>query len=117
MGKSRLESYESILRVLIRKPLTVDSIAYEINMDCIILRQRLDFLIKNSLVEETTYKNKKFYAATKRGASVYKTLNLTKRLEKLETSIRIIDEALQAIPNLSEYVEGKKKRNRKNENY
>lgn len=117
MRKSKLEFYEDILHVLVKKPLTVDSIAYATSMDCVLLQQRLYFLAKTGLVEEITYKKKKFYAVTRRGTAVYKTLNLTKRLEKLETSIRMIDEALQSVPNLSEYVEEKKKKSRKNENY
>ncbi len=103
--------------MLVKKPLTVDSIAYETSMDCVLLQQRLDFLVKNCLVEETRYKKKKFYAVTRRGAAVYKTFSLTKRLKKLETSIRLIDEALRAVPNLSEYIEEKKRKSRKNENY
>jgi hypothetical protein len=42
------------------------------------------------------------YALTKRGLTVYRTLSVTRRLEKLKSSIRMIDEALQAIPSLPE---------------
>ncbi len=52
MPKSKLELYEDVLAALVNKPLTVDAIAYTCGMDCIILRQRLDFLMKNGLVEE-----------------------------------------------------------------
>jgi predicted transcriptional regulator len=100
--KSKLERYEDILQALAGKPSTVDAIAYALNMDCFALRLRLDFLIKNDLVEERSFRNKTCYALTRRGWAIYKTLVITRRLEKLQTSISRIDEALQAIPAISE---------------
>jgi predicted transcriptional regulator len=85
-------------------------------MDCIALRQRLDFLVKNGLVEEN-HKKKTFYALTKRGESIFKTLTITKRLEKLQTTTKMITDALQALPTLSEHNEETPKRKRRNENY
>jgi predicted transcriptional regulator len=116
MRRSKLELYEDVLRALVDKPLTVDSIAYKCNMDCVALRQRLDFLMKNGLVEEN-YKKKTFYALTKRGLAIFKTLTITKRLEKLQATIKMIDDALQSIPALSEHNEETPKRTRRNENY
>ena len=117
MLRSKLELYEDILRALVDKPSTVDKIAYECNMDCVALRQRLDFLVKNGLVEEENCKKKTVYALTRRGLAIFKTLAITRRLEKLQTTMRMIDEALQAIPSLSEYNEENTKRKRRNENY
>jgi predicted transcriptional regulator len=117
MRKSKLELYEDILYALVNKALTVDSIAYACNMDCIALSQRLDFLLKNGLVEERNYKKKTRYALTRRGLAIFKTLAITKRLEKLQTNLKRIDEVLQAIPALSEYNAEKTKRRRQNENY
>ena len=114
MQRSKLELYIDVLHALANKPLTVDSIAYECNMDCVALRQRIDYLIKNGLVEEKLYKKKTVYALTKRGLSIHKTLTITKRLEKLQITIKMIDDALQALPNLSEQ---DKETNRRNENY
>jgi predicted transcriptional regulator len=116
MRRSKLELYENVLHALVKKHLTVDSIAYECNMDCVALRQRLDFLVKNGLVEEN-YKKKTFYALTKRGLSIYKTLTITRRLEKLQTTTKMIDDALQALPAFSEYNEETPRRKRRNENY
>jgi predicted transcriptional regulator len=116
MRRSKLELYEDVLHALVKKPLTVDSIAYECNMDCIALRQRLDFLMKNGLVEEN-HKTKTFYALTKRGLSIFKTLTITRRLEKLQTTSKMIDNAFQALPSLSEHSEETPKRTRRNENY
>lgn len=103
MRRSKLELYEDILTALVNRPLTVDLIAYACNMDCFALRQRLEFLLKNGLVEERNYQKKKRYALTRRGLAIYKTLSLTKHLEKLQTNMKKIDEALQSIPSFSEY--------------
>ena len=116
MRKSKLELYEDVLRALVDKPLTVDSIAYACNMDCIALRQRLDFLIKNELVKEENNKKKTVYALTRRGLAIYRTLTITERLEKLQITIKMIDDALQALPTFSEQSEETPKRQR-NENY
>jgi predicted transcriptional regulator len=110
MRRSKLELYEDILNALANKALTVDSIAYACNMDCIALRQRLNFLMKSGLVEEKRYKKKTRYALTRRGLAIFKTLTITRRLEKLQTTVKKIDEALQALPALSEYNEEKTKR-------
>jgi predicted transcriptional regulator len=117
MRRSKLELYENVLHALVKKHLAVDSIAYECNMDCIALRQRLDFLVKNGLVEEENYKKKTLYALTKRGLSIFKTLTITRRLEKLQTTIKMIDDSLQAFPALSEHNEETPKRTKRNENY
>jgi predicted transcriptional regulator len=103
MRRSKLELYEDMLRALADKPLTVDSIAYRCNMDCVALHQRLDFLVMNGLVKKEDRKKKTFYALTKRGLAISKTLAITKHLEKLQTSIGAIDDALQAVPAHSEY--------------
>ena len=117
MARSKLELYEDVLRALVKKPLTIDSIAYECNMDCVVLRQRLDFLAKNGLIQEESYKEKALYALTRRGLAIFKTLTITKRLEKLQTTIKILNDALQALPARSESGEEKARRTRRNENY
>ena len=117
MRRSKLELYEAILNALADKRLTVDAIAYACNMDCIALRQRLDFLMKSGLVEERTYKTKMRYALTRRGLAIYKTLTITRRLEKLQTTVKVVDEALKMLPALSEYNEETPKSTRRNENY
>jgi len=116
MARSKLELYEDVLRALVKKPRTIDSIAYECNMDCVALRHRLDFLAKNGLIEERSYKGKALYALTKRGLAIFKTLTITRCLEKQQTSI-MIDNALQTLPALSEHNEETPKQTRRNENY
>ncbi len=117
MQKSKLELYEDILTALVDRRLTVDAIAYACDMDCVALRQRLDFLVKHGMVEEKTYKKKTRYALTRRGVAIFKTLTITRRLEKLQTTIKKMDEALKMIPAFSEYNEEQTKRTRQNENY
>ncbi|MGQ9552111.1 MAG: winged helix-turn-helix domain-containing protein [Candidatus Bathycorpusculaceae bacterium] len=117
MRRSKLESYECILRVLASKSLIIDSLAYETNMDVAILKQRLEFLARNGLVEETNHKKKTYYGLTKKGAAVYRVFNLTTPLERLVIAARALDEALQTLPALSDYNGGREKRSRKNENY
>jgi predicted transcriptional regulator len=114
MRKSKLECYEEILGTLVKKPLTIDSIAYETNMECNVLRRRLEFLIKNGLVEERDSGRKTLYAITERGVAVFKTLNFQKYLEKVVNNIRIMDEAVHIIPAISE---GQRKKAGENENY
>jgi predicted transcriptional regulator len=102
MRKSKLESYEEILGTLVKKPLTIEKISYGTNMDCTLLRQRLGFLIEQNLVEERSSSKKTLYAITERGLAVYKTLNFQKYLEKVVNTIKVMDEAFQVIPTISE---------------
>ena len=104
MRRSKLELYEAILGALVKKPLTVDNIAYKTNMDCIVLDRYLAFLINNGLVEERFPSKKTLYAITERGMAVFKTLNFQKYLEKVTKSLRAIEDALQAVPILSRHI-------------
>jgi predicted transcriptional regulator len=97
MRKSRLETYEDILEILVSKPSTVDHMAYEIGLDCTVLRERLDFLLQNSLVEERALGRREGYAITERGIAVLKALNFQKYLEKVTDKLMVMDEALQIV--------------------
>ncbi|MDH7477916.1 MAG: winged helix-turn-helix domain-containing protein, partial [Candidatus Bathyarchaeota archaeon] len=90
------------------------SIAYETDMECSVLERRLEFLIKNGLVEERNSGRKTLYAITERGVAVFKTLNFQRYLEKVVSNIRIIDEATHIIPTISE---GQRKKTVENESY
>lgn len=109
MRRSKLESYEAILEVLVKKPLTADNIAYETSMDCTVLERYLDFLIKNGLVEERFSGKKKSYAITERGIAVFKTLNFQKYLEKVMKSVMALDDALQVVSAISKNTNDKEK--------
>lgn len=117
MYRSKLELYEEILQALAKKPLSIDSLAYACNMDCVMLSQRLTFLVKNDLVQEGTCKNQTVYALTKRGLAISETLAITRRLEKLQTAKTRLGGAVEAFPALSRHSEGKAKRTRRSENY
>ena len=47
MRRSKLRLYEDILCSLYNKEKTIDEIAFITNMDCVALRLRIDFLLKN----------------------------------------------------------------------
>ena len=117
MRKSKLERYEQILSALADKYLSVDSLAFECNMDCVAVNERLDFLMKNRLVEKNNCNQKVLYSLTTRGEAISKTLAITKRLNKLKSSIKIINAALRALPTLAEQNEEASKRARRDENY
>ena len=117
MRKSKLELYEDVLCALVDKYLTVDSLSYACNMDCVAVKHRLDFLMKNGLVQENQCSKKVLFSLTGRGLAIYKTLAITRRLEKLKTTIKMIDETLQALPAFSKHNEETPKRTRRNENY
>ena len=117
MRKSKLELYEDVLSALVDKYLTVDILSYQCNMDCVAVKHRLDFLMKNGLVQQNQCSKKVLFSLTGRGLAIYKTLAITRRLEKLKTTIKMIDETLQALPAFSKHNEENLKRTRRNENY
>jgi predicted transcriptional regulator len=90
MRKSKLELYEEILASLTIKPKSIDEIAYQCKMDCVLLNQRIEFLVKQNILEEKTIDKKRQYALTRRGSTVFKTLVVVKQLEKLQTSTQKI---------------------------
>jgi predicted transcriptional regulator len=87
MTKSKLEVYEDVLKILSNKHLTLDAIAFQGNMDCILLSKKLDSLIEYGLVEQAKCNQKTLYVLTCRGEAIFKTLTLTKRLAKLQAEI------------------------------
>ena len=74
MRRSRLEMYVGILRVLAHKgPLKLTHIMYKANVNCKVLKENLDFLIKQELVvERLVGKGRTVYAVTQRGITVLK---------------------------------------------
>jgi len=70
--------YVDILKVLARNgPLKPTHIMYKANVNCSVLKQYLDFLIQQNLVEEQTsqkkrHKTRVVYAITERGRTVLK---------------------------------------------
>ena len=99
--RSRLESYEAILEALVKKPQTVEHLAYETDMDCALTSKLLEFLGENGLVKERPLSKNTQYAITERGVSVFKTLNFRKYLEKVSSSLSTLNDAMQTLPILS----------------
>lgn len=96
MRRSKLRLFEDILCSLHSRAKTIDEIAFNTNMECLALRLRLNFLLKNRLIEEKTGKKVVLYTLTPRGLSIYKTITITKRLEKLQTNLQKIQNNLES---------------------
>jgi predicted transcriptional regulator len=97
MRRSKLEAYEAILEALVNKPLSVENVAYETDMECTGLVERLDYLLENGLVELRPIGKTGGYAITDRGVAVLKALNFQKYLARVANKLSMIDEALQVI--------------------
>jgi predicted transcriptional regulator len=66
-------------------PMKMTHIMYKANVNCSVLRDNLDFLIKQKLVEDRTIKEHTIFAVTKRGINVLKYFKeLTKALPIIE---------------------------------
>jgi len=74
MTRSKLETYLDVLRVLINNgPSKISRIALISNIDSDVLSEYLDFLIKQSSVEEHTFGSENaIYAITQHGISLLK---------------------------------------------
>jgi len=96
MRRSKLEMYLDILKVLSHHgPLKLTHIMYKANVNCSVLKQYLDFLIQQNLVEEQTLHKKRnktriVYAITERGRTVLKYFR------ELDSVLQITGEANKA---------------------
>ena len=82
MRRSKLEMYVDILTVLAHKgPLKLTHVMYKANVNCSILKEHLDFLIKQDLIEERTlHRQRVVYAITQRGITVLKYFKELKQI-------------------------------------
>ena len=89
MRRSKLEMYVDILKVLAQRgPLKLTHIMYKANVNCNVLKEYLDFLTAQGLVEEKTVgKCRVVYAATQRG------LTVLKYFKELKEVLPIVEEA------------------------
>jgi predicted transcriptional regulator len=87
--RSKLEMYVDILSVLSQRgPLKLTHVMYKANVNCSVLKEYLDFLIKQSLVEERTVgKRRVVFAVTQRGITVLKYF------KELKQVLPIVEEA------------------------
>jgi len=105
MRKSKLELYEEILSALVDRQLSVDSIAFQCNIDCATATDLVDFLEKNQLIENNHDYAKVRYSLTTRGEEVYKTLAKTERLNEMKKSLTNIKKDKLSLPSLAELKE------------
>ena len=87
LRRSKLETHVAILSVLaIRGPLKLTHIMYKANINCSVLTEHLNFLIKQKLVEERIVKKSRVvFAITPRGSTVLKYFReLTQALPIIE---------------------------------
>ena len=89
MRRSKLETYVAILSVLAQRgPLKLTHIMYKANVNCSVLKEQLDFLIKQNLVQERiTKKERAVFAITQRGITVLKYFR------ELTQALPIVEEA------------------------
>jgi len=89
MRRSKLEMYVDILTVLAHKgPLKLTHIMYKANVNCSVLKEYLDFLLKQGLVEERKLKKQRtVFAITQRGITVLKYF------KELKQVLPIVEEA------------------------
>ncbi len=94
MRRSKLEMYIDILKVLARHgPLKLTHIMYKANINCSVLKQYLDFLMEQNLVEEKSLGKKRIvYAISERGRTVLKYFR------ELRTILPIVEEARLHLP-------------------
>ena len=82
MRRSKLEMYVDILKVLVHwGPLKLTHFMYKANVNCSVLKENLDFLIKQGLVQvKIIGKGRKVYAITQLGVTVLKQFRELKKV-------------------------------------
>jgi predicted transcriptional regulator len=81
MRRSKMEMYIDILKVMVHNgPMKLTHVMYKANVNCSVLKENLDFLIEQNLIEEqVTVKRRNQtkirYAITEKGRTVIKYFN------------------------------------------
>ncbi len=94
MRRSKLESYLKILKALMGNSLTIDMLSFATGMDCMVLRQHLDFLLMNGLIEERASR-KKMCAISAKGIAVLNALSSKEYFNKTQNPLTAVDETVQ----------------------
>ena len=84
-----------ILKALTSNSSTIDMLSFSTGMDCVALRQHLDFLIMNGLIEERTSRKKKICAISAKGIAVLNALNSKEYFKKIREPLADVDETVQ----------------------
>jgi len=92
--RSKLEMYIDIVSVLAQRgPLKLTHIMYKANVNCSVLKEYLEFLLKQGLVEERTVgRGRLVFAVTQRGITVLKYFR------ELKEVLPIVEEARSQVP-------------------
>ncbi len=90
MRRSKLETYVYILKVLAQRgPLRLTHLMYKANLNCKVLKENLNFLIKHGMVEEKTISKARIvFSITPRGITVLKYFREVKQLFSEEEEIK-----------------------------
>jgi predicted transcriptional regulator len=89
-----MEMHLDILRTLAQKgPLKLTHIMYKANVNCCVLKEYLDFLTQQNLVEEKTLRKERIvYKITEKG------LTVLKYFRELQIMLPVLDEDKLSIP-------------------
>ena len=95
MRRSKMEMYIDILKVLAQNgPMKLTHVIYKANVNCSVLKQNLDFLIEQNLLEEQITpkrrnRTKIRYAITEKGRTVIKYFNEVNRALQITEESKI----------------------------
>jgi len=95
MRRSKMEIYIDILKILAQNgPLKLTHVMYKANVNCSVLKQNLDFLIEQNLLEEQITpkrrnRTKIRYAITEKGRTVIKYFNEVNRALQITEESKI----------------------------
>jgi predicted transcriptional regulator len=94
MRRSKLEMYIDILKVLAQRgPLKLTHIMYKANVNCSVLKEYLDFLMKQELIEEKTVGKKRIvYVVSEKG------LKVLKYFRELKVMLPVVEEGQVILP-------------------
>lgn len=94
MRRSKLEMHLDIIRTLAQRgPLKLTHIMYKANVNCSVLKEQLDFLVQQNIVQEKTIKKEKIvYELTEKGFCIIKTFR------ELQTLMPVVEENKHGIP-------------------
>lgn len=93
MRRSKMEMYIDIVKVMAQNgPMKLTHIMYKANVNCSVLKETLDFLIQQNLVEEQITVKKRNqtkvrYAVTEKGITVLKYFN------KVDEALQLTEDA------------------------
>jgi predicted transcriptional regulator len=94
MRRSKLEMYIDILKVLAQRgPLKLTHIMYKANVNCSVLKEYLDFLIEQELVEEKTVGKKRIVYVVFR-----ERIKVLKYFRELKVMLPVIEDGQARIP-------------------